>query len=114
MGLFDNDNCPYNHEIDQQNLGDVKPKLDDMTEVAIKMLSKEKNGYFLFVEGARIDMAHHETWAYAAIDETKEFDRAIQKALQMTDPNETLIVVTADHAHTMTYNGYSVSMNMTQ
>lgn len=108
MGLFENDHCLYSYEIDEKKLGDSEPKLDEMTEVAIKILSKEKNGYFLFVEGARIDMAHHDTYAYIALDETKEFHKAVQKALDMTNSNETLIVVTADHAHTMTYNGYSV------
>lgn len=108
LGLFSNDHCPFDYEINEKKLSEEKPHLTDMTEAAIKFLSKEENGYFLFVEGARIDMAHHETFAFAALDETKEFSNAIRRAVELTNPAETLIVVTADHGHTMTYNGYSV------
>jgi len=62
---------------------------------------------FLFVEGGRIDTAHHYSWAHKALDETAEFSKAITKALAMTDEQETLIIVTSDHAHTMSYAGYA-------
>lgn len=52
-------------------------------------------------------MAHHETKARKALDETAEFAKAIEAALMMVDPLNTLIVVTADHSHTMTYSGYN-------
>ena len=59
------------------------------------------------VEGARIDQAHHETWANRALEETMEFDEAIQAALDLVDLEETLVIVTADHSHTFTISGYS-------
>ncbi|MCE0492384.1 alkaline phosphatase [Vibrio sp. DNF-1] len=59
------------------------------------------------VEGGRIDHAHHATNAYRAFTETIAFDEAIKTALDKTNPQETLIIVTADHAHTMIMNGYS-------
>lgn len=108
LGLFDSDHCLYNFEIDEKKLTESKPRLSEMTEAAIKLLNKDTNGYFLFVEGAKIDMAHHETWARAALEDTKEFSNAVLKAVELTNSDETLIIVTADHAHTMTYNGYSV------
>lgn len=80
-----------------------------MTEVAINIASKgngAENGYFLFIEGGRIDHGHHATWAKKAMDETVEFSKAIQKALDMTSEEDTLIVVTSDHAHTMSVAGY--------
>ncbi|KAF2886528.1 hypothetical protein ILUMI_19648, partial [Ignelater luminosus] len=77
-----------------------------MTEKAIKLLSHGENGYFLFVEGGRIDHAHHSTKARKALNETVEFHKAIQVAVGMTNPEDTLIVVTSDHAHTMSLNGY--------
>lgn len=79
-----------------------------MTTKAIEILSKNKNGFFLFVEGGRIDMAHHDNRAHIALDETVQFSKAIENSLSMVNSNETLIVVTADHAHTMSYSGYGV------
>ena len=56
--------------------------------------------------GGRIDHAHHETRAHRAIDETLEFEKAVQEAMTLTDPDDTLIVITADHAHVMSLGGY--------
>lgn len=107
LGLFEAGHCPYNFEIEQKKL--PKPTLSEMTAAAVRHLKKYggKNGFFLFVEGARIDMAHHDNYARIALDETREFSKAIEVARNLTNINDTLIVVTADHSHTMTYNGYS-------
>lgn len=89
-----------------------EPSLAQMTTKAIDMLSQGKKGYFLMVEGGRIDHALHGTNAARALAEGKAFDEAIKAALDIvktTDPElkNTLIVVTADHDHTMVMNGYS-------
>lgn len=55
-----------------------QPTLEEMTRVAIERLQREPNGYYLFVEGALIDKAHHRTWAHRALDETVEFAKAIE------------------------------------
>lgn len=102
LGLFDASHIPYNLERDSS----VVPSLEEMTEAAIKMLEKSPQGYFLFVEGARIDMAHHEAQARKAFEETSEFSKAVQKAVDITNEEDTLIVVTSDHAHTMSISGY--------
>ncbi|KAH9632934.1 hypothetical protein HF086_002756 [Spodoptera exigua] len=102
LGLFSPDHMPYHLEA-----GDDDPTLTEMTQKAIQMLKKKKNGFFLFVEGGRIDTAHHETKARKALDETAEFAKAVEAALRLVDLQETLIVVTSDHSHTMTYSGYS-------
>lgn len=110
LGLFDASHCPYNIDIERNpKMKEIKPTLSEMTRAAINHLSRSNQNYFLFVEGARIDTAHHENWARIALDETKEFSKAIEIARNITDERDTLIVVTADHAHTMTYNGYTVS-----
>lgn len=83
-----------------------QPTLAEMTKKAIEVLSKEKNGYFLFVEGGLIDSAHHLVQAKIALDETVELSKAVQQAVDMTNEDDTLIVVTADHSHTMTMSGY--------
>ncbi|WP_028312132.1 alkaline phosphatase [Derxia gummosa] len=83
-----------------------EPSLAEMTVKAIDILSKNSNGYFLMVEGGRIDHALHGTNAYRAVTDTVAFDDAIKAALGKVDLSNTLIVVTADHDHTMAFNGY--------
>ncbi|XP_069680549.1 membrane-bound alkaline phosphatase-like [Periplaneta americana] len=102
LGLFNRDHLPYR----MHDSSGVVPSLEEMTRVAIRTLSKDPEGYFLFIEGGRIDHAHHSTKAHLALDETVEFSKAIQAAVDITDEDETLIVVTADHAHTMSFSGY--------
>lgn len=108
LGLFEPSHCLYNIQIEQRQLQETEPSLSEMTVAAIKVLEKEEKGYFLFVESARIDMAHHDTLARIALDETKEFSNTIELARQMTNESDTLIIVTSDHAHVMSYNGYPV------
>lgn len=61
--------------------------------------------------GGRIDHAHHENNAKRAMEETVEFMSAVQKAVDMTNDEDTLIVVTADHSHVYTMGGYSLRGN---
>ena len=56
--------------------------------------------------GANIDRAHHATNAYKALSETVTLSDAVQKAADMTRPEDTLTVVTADHSHVFTIGGY--------
>jgi alkaline phosphatase len=110
LGLFDSTHVPYNLNVQRDNQQNEKPSLKDMTEKAIDILSKNKDqGFFLFVEGGRIDHGHHETRAKYAVDETLEFSKAIQAAVDKVDIEETLIIVTADHGHVMSMAGYAVS-----
>ncbi|XP_042237829.1 alkaline phosphatase-like [Homarus americanus] len=104
MGLFANGHLPYEFEKIQKKL-DV-PTLAEMTETAINILKQEPKGFFLLVEGGRIDHAHHDTVAHRALDETVAMDRAVEMALKLTSQEDTLIIVTADHAHTMSISGY--------
>lgn len=108
LGLFESDYMKYDY---QAQADPLEPTLSDLVEVGIKMMQKEANGYFLFVEGGRIDTAHHSGYAKVSMDETRAFSDAIALAQSMTDPRDTLIVVSADHAHTMTYNGYPARGN---
>jgi alkaline phosphatase len=91
---------------------DGHPSLSEMTKAAIKILDNNKNtnGYLLMVEGGKIDQAHHQNYARLALEEMVEFDRAIQEAVEMTT-DDTLIIVTADHAHSMIFNGYPTRGN---
>ena len=56
--------------------------------------------------GARIDHGHHKTQAKYALEEVISFNEAVERAVSLTDNDDTLIVVTADHSHVMTMGGY--------
>ena len=109
VGLFSS-TSHLEYELDRvagKGEGPTQPSLAEMTSKAIDVLSKNSNGYFLMVEGGRIDHALHGTNAKRALEDTAAFDEAIRVALSKVDLSNTLIVVTADHDHTMTINGYS-------
>lgn len=84
----------------------AEPTLTDMTAQALTRLAPDPDGYYLMVESGRIDHGHHSGRAGYALEETVEFARAIQYAVDNTNPNETLIMVTADHSHVFTIAGY--------
>lgn len=107
FGMFSSDDIPYHREVIEKNLVDI-PSLAEMTSKAIEVLKNNDKGFFLMVEGGRIDHANHDNFARMAIDETIEFDKAIQTAINSVNLNETLIVVTADHSHVLSYAGYAV------
>lgn len=110
LGMFDASHCPYHRDIERNGLQETVPTLKEMTVAAMQLLSKRSEGYFLFVESARIDMAHHGTWARLALEEMEEFSHLADSVKQMINLNDTLLVVTSDHSHVMSYNGYSVGV----
>ena len=104
FGLFNESHMQY--EADRANDVAGEPSLTDMTTKAIEVLGKNDNGFFLTVESGRIDHAHHAGNAYNALNDTIEFAKAVQAAVDNTNPEETLILVTADHSHVFTIAGY--------
>ncbi len=108
LGLFESSHMEF--EADRgADLGG-EPSLAEMTRHAISRLNHGR-GYFLVVEGGRIDHAHHAGNAYRALVDTIAFAEAVAEAVAMTDPAQTLIVVTADHSHTLTIAGYPARGN---
>uniref|UniRef100_A0A3Q2PTI0 alkaline phosphatase n=1 Tax=Fundulus heteroclitus TaxID=8078 RepID=A0A3Q2PTI0_FUNHE len=107
LGLFEPKDCRYELERDRS----MDPSLTEMTEKAIKILSKNPKGFFLFVEGGRIDHGHHGTLAKKALHEAVELDRAIGRAAELTSELDTLTVVTADHSHVFAFGGHSARGN---
>ncbi|XP_026487995.2 membrane-bound alkaline phosphatase-like [Vanessa tameamea] len=103
LGLFEGNHLQYHM---RSNLNE-EPTLAELTETAIKMLSRNEKGFFLFVEGGRIDHAHHDNLAELALDETLELSAAVKRATELLSEEDTLLVVTADHAHVMSFNGYT-------
>ncbi|XP_030376232.1 alkaline phosphatase [Scaptodrosophila lebanonensis] len=109
LGLFAPYHMPYHLDANAQE----QPTLAEMVHVALDILKRQSagRGYFLFVEGGRIDHGHHDTMALRAIDETAEFDKAVHTGRSQTSVEDTLIVVTSDHSHTMSLAGYSSRKN---
>jgi alkaline phosphatase len=95
------------YELDREKDKAGEPHIADMTRAAITRLSQDQDGYILMVEGGRIDHGHHGGNAIRALEDAMAFDLAIATALEMTNPEETLIIVTADHSHTLTISGYA-------
>lgn len=104
FGLFNESHMQY--EADRHNDIAGEPSLSEMTAKTIDILDNNKKGYFLMVESGRIDHGHHAGSAYNALTDTIEFAKAIQAAVEATDPDDTLIIVTADHSHVFTIAGY--------
>lgn len=76
------------------------PTLAQMTKKAIDLLSTNEKGFFLQVEGASIDKQDHAANPCGQIGETVDLDEAVQQALAFArEHGDTLVVVTADHAH---------------
>ncbi len=109
LGLFSMSHMAY--ELDRPRDKAGEPSLTQMTEKAIKILQKNPKGYFLHVESGRIDHAHHAGNAKRALVDTVEFANAVKKAYEMTSPEDTLIIVTADHSHVFTIAGYPTRGN---
>jgi len=104
LALFNRDHMKY--ELDRKQDPAGEPSLAEMTRKAIQILSRNPKGYFLMVEGGRIDHAHHAGNAARALADTVAFDEAVKAATEMTNTKDTLIIVTADHSHTLTISGY--------
>jgi alkaline phosphatase len=109
LALFEPDHMHYEHDRAGDKAGE--PSLAEMTRAAITRLQGNDKGYVLLVEGGRIDHAHHNGNAYRALADTVAMSDAVRVAAQMTSDADTLIVVTADHAHTLSFVGYPVRGN---
>jgi alkaline phosphatase len=94
------------YEVDRMNDIAGEPSLAEMTAKAINVLDNNEKGFFLTVESGRIDHAHHAGNASNALTDTIELAKAVKTAVEATNEEETLIIVTADHSHVFTIAGY--------
>lgn len=94
--LFEDGELPYDIDRDPA----VTPSLAEMTSKAIDILSKDKDGFFLMVEGSKMDYAGHANEPNALITEFLAFDKAVGVAMDFAkkDGNTTVIVV-PDHGN---------------
>ncbi|QSX76420.1 alkaline phosphatase [Lysobacter arenosi] len=109
LGLFEYDHMQFSHDRPKDGAGE--PTLAEMTRAAITRLQHNSNGYVLLVEGGRIDHANHYGNAYRALTDTIALSEAVQAAAEATSADDTLILVTADHSHTLSFVGYPVRGN---
>ncbi|PLT27531.1 alkaline phosphatase [Peribacillus deserti] len=100
LGLFAPGGMPK--MIDRE---DSMPSLKDMTNTALKKLGKDKDGFFLMVEGSQIDWAGHDNDIVAAMSEMQDFENAYKAAIEFAKKDKhTLVIATADHST----GGYSI------
>ncbi|MCI5046836.1 MAG: alkaline phosphatase, partial [Aquisalinus sp.] len=104
LGLFEMSHMQYEADRAEDVAGE--PSIAEMTATAIDLLSDDEDGYFLMVEAGRVDHAHHAGNAARALQDVQAFDAAVKTALGKVNLDETLIIVTADHGHTLTIQGY--------
>ena len=109
LGLFEPGHMRYEHERAADPGGE--PDLAQMTRTALALLARNPRGYVLMVEAGRIDHAHHAGNAYRALEETIGLSHAVQAAVEATSIDDTLILVTADHSHTLSFAGYPARGN---
>lgn len=105
LGIFSASHLPYVVDRRSENQAGV-PTLAELSDAAISVLARSGKGFFLMIEGGRIDYAAHDNDAGTLLQEVLEFDEALGVGLgfQAQHP-ETLVVVTADHGT----GGFSMS-----
>ncbi|MFZ7093868.1 alkaline phosphatase [Primorskyibacter sp. 2E233] len=102
LALFNDSHMEY--EADRADVDE--PSLADMTKKAIEFLSQNDNGFYLEVEAGRVDHANHDGNAYRTLTDGLAFMDAVKIADELTNDEDTLIIVTADHEHAIAFNGY--------
>ncbi|QPG93894.1 hypothetical protein C2857_003409 [Epichloe festucae Fl1] len=131
LGLFATTDFPF--ELDRKNINDVYPSLSEMANTALKALekttAKSEKGFFLMIEGSRIDHAGHINDPAAQVREVLEYDKTFKSVLDFIESSatETILVATSDHetgglatalqepGHLPVYNWYpQVLANATQ
>ena len=105
LGLFEMSHMEYEHDREKDKGGE--PSLAQMAEKAIDILSRNPEGYVLMIEGGRVDHGSHASNAYRTLSDAVALNEAVKTVLRKVDLNETLIVVTGDHSHTLTIAGYA-------
>lgn len=105
-GFFTWGYMPFEDQLGEES---ATPSLEEMTTTAIQYLERksDENGFFLMVEGGKIDKGHHASQATRALSETIALEATVKAAAELVDTEETLLIVTADHSHTFSFGGYS-------
>lgn len=108
LGLFAASHMTYVAEKPETS---AEPSLSQMATTAVRLLEANEKGYFLLIEGGRIDHGHHDGKPGYAMLEAQAFANAVGAVIENVDVEETLILVTADHSHVFTMGGYATRGN---
>ncbi|KUI56917.1 Repressible alkaline phosphatase [Cytospora mali] len=101
MGLFASTDVPF--EIDRRNMADVYPSLSEMATTALRALEKatenSDQGFFLMIEGSRIDHAGHFNDPASQVQEVLEYDKTFKGVVDFLEKSKTdgMLVATSDH-----------------
>lgn len=101
LGVFADDGLPYAVDrVNNGNLNSTVPSLAEMTKKAIEILSKNKKGFVMQVEGGKVDWAAHGNDVPALLYDQLDFDEAVAVAMDFAvkDKN-TLVIITTDHGN---------------
>jgi len=102
--LFNDRDMPYDLDRDPK----VTPSLEEMTSKAIETLSKNKNGFFMMVEGSKVDWAAHANEPIGMMTDFLAFDRACKAALDFASKDgNTAVIILPDHGN----SGFSIGSN---
>lgn len=105
LALFEPSHMHFEHDRRQDAAGE--PSLAEMTGKAIDILAKNPEGYLLLVEGGRIDHGSHNGNAYRTLSDAVALNEAVKTIVDKVNLDETLVIVTGDHSHTLTIAGYA-------
>lgn len=105
LGLFEMSHMKYDYDRVKDKAGE--PSLAQMADKAIDILAKNPEGYVLLIEGGRVDHGSHAGNAFRTLSDAVALNEAVKTVLRKVDLNETLVVVTGDHSHTLTIAGYA-------
>lgn len=93
-GMFAEESLNYDLDRNPAN----QPSLSEMTSKAISILSKDKDGFFLMVEGSKIDWANHANDPIGSISDTLAFDKSVKVALDFAKKQgNTVVIIASDH-----------------
>lgn len=89
------------YDFDRQSDNDnVQPSLAEMTDKAIEVLNKDEDGFFLMVEGSKVDWAAHANNTVGIVSDILAFDEAVKTAVEFAKADgNTVVVVTTDHGN---------------
>ncbi|GLC89817.1 alkaline phosphatase [Lysinibacillus piscis] len=88
------------YDFDRAKTNPTEPTLAEMTEKAIQTLEKDQDGFFLFVEGSKVDWAAHANDTIGIISDILSFDDAVKKAVDFAkEDGNTLVIAMTDHGN---------------
>ncbi|KEZ50366.1 alkaline phosphatase [Metabacillus indicus] len=88
------------YDMDRETTNPNEPTLAEMTKKGISALSKDKDGFFLMVEGSKPDWAAHANDPIGMISDTLAFDAAVKEALDFAKKDKnTMVIALSDHGN---------------